>query len=153
MARTRQPSKHAQGAEEALAFKLHAAMLHMMRRVRREDDAFGLSAPRMSALSTVAFGQTRTIGEMASMEQVSPPTMTRLVDALQENGLVLREPDPADRRTVRVRATALGRRTIEQGRRRRVAFLAAKLQTLPTESLRALDVASDAILRIYDETR
>jgi DNA-binding MarR family transcriptional regulator len=153
MARPRQSSARDRSAQEALAFKLHAAMLHMMRRVRREDEAFGLSAPRMSALSTVAFGQTRTIGEMASMEQVSPPTMTRLVDALQAGGLVVREPDPADRRTVRVRATARGSRTIEQGRRRRIAFLANKLRSLPPDAFAALDLASDTLLRIYEENR
>lgn len=153
MARKRQPHVEILPPHEALALKLHAAMLHMMRRVRREDAAFGLSAPRMSALSTVAFGQPRSISEMASMEQVSPPTMTRLVDALERGGLAVREADVADRRTVRVRATAKGRRTIERGRKRRVAFLAAKLTGLRQDELRALDIASDALLTIYEESR
>ncbi len=153
MTTQRQSPAGRSGTEEALAFKLHAAMLHMMRRVRREDEAFGLSAPRMSALSTVAFGQSRTIGEMAAMEQVSPPTITRLVDALERDGLVVRESDAADRRTVHVRATAKGRRAIEQGRKRRVAFLAARLQALPADEVRAVDFASDALLRMYEESR
>jgi DNA-binding MarR family transcriptional regulator len=135
---------------DELAFKLHAAMLHMMRRVRREDEASGISAPRMSALSLVGFGGSRTIGEMAAAEQVTPPTMTRLVQALEADGLVVRSPDPGDARVVRVRATAKGKRVMEQGRRRRVAFLAEKLASLPPRELAALDTASDTLMRLYE---
>jgi DNA-binding MarR family transcriptional regulator len=138
---------------DELAFKLHAAMLHMMRRVRREDEASGISAPRMSALSLVGFGGSRTIGEMAAAEQVTPPTMTRLVQALEGDGLVVRSPDPGDGRVVRVRATAKGKRVMEQGRLRRVAFLAEKLASLPPRELAALDTASDTLLGLYTRLR
>jgi DNA-binding MarR family transcriptional regulator len=138
---------------EQLAFKLHSAMLHMMRRVRREDDAFGLSAPRMSALSVVHFGGPRTIGEIARMEQVSPPTMTRLIAALEADGLVRRTTAPADARSVLIEATARGRRVMEQGRSRRVAFLARRLRELDASTLAALSSASDALHRIYEANR
>jgi DNA-binding MarR family transcriptional regulator len=123
-----------------------------MRRIRREDDALGLSAPRLSALSTVAFGEPRTLGEMARMEQVTPPTMTRMVASLDGDGLVKRAPDPADKRVVWVEATAKGRRLIEQGRRQRVAFLADHLVELPAADRALLDQASDLMHRIYFET-
>jgi DNA-binding MarR family transcriptional regulator len=150
--RKRQPPPGDEIDVDRLAFKLHSAMLHMMRRVRREDDEFGLSAPRMSALSVVYFGGAHTIGEIARMEQVSAPTMTRLVAGLEEDGLVRREASLTDGRSVLVHATAKGKRVMEQGRSRRVAFLAQKLGALDPAALAALDRSSDELDRIYEDS-
>jgi DNA-binding MarR family transcriptional regulator len=141
------------GEVEELAFQLHSAVLHLMRRIRHEDDVLGLSAPRLSALSTVAFGESRTLGEMARMEQVTPPTMTRMVAALERDGLVLRTTDRADKRVVRVAATAKGRRLIEQGRSARVAFLAQHVSGLSSADRSALRRAADLMHGIYFGTR
>ena len=149
----RQPPSGEKIDVDQLAFKLHSAMLHMMRRVRREDDAFGLSAPRMSALSVVYFGGPRTIGEIAHMEQVSPPTMTRMVAGLEADGFVRRQPSPTDGRSVLVHATSKAKRVMEQGRSRRVAFLANKLREVEPDALRALDRSSDELHRIYEDSR
>ena len=92
-------------AAERTADRLHSAAIHLLRRLRREDAATGLSAPRLSALSVVVFGGPLTLGELASAEQVRPPTMTRLVSALEDAGLVDRETDAADGRLTRIRAT------------------------------------------------
>jgi hypothetical protein len=77
------------GAEPArddadrVADRVHSAAIHLLRRLRREDDRWGLSAPRLSALSVLVFGgRALTLGELAAAEQVRPPTMTRLVSAL-----------------------------------------------------------------------
>src|SRR5438045_6018940 len=90
----------------ALADQLHSAAIHLLRRLRREDDASGLPAPQLSAMSVIVFGGPITLGALASAEQVRPPTITKLVALLEEQGLVERETDPADRRIVRVKATA-----------------------------------------------
>jgi DNA-binding MarR family transcriptional regulator len=124
-----------------------------MRRIRHEDDALGLSAPRLSALSTVAFGEARTLGEMARMEQVTPPTMTRMVASLERDGLVKRQTDASDKRVIWVEATAKGRRLIEQGRMARVAFLEQHVADLPAEDRRALARASELMHQIYFEAR
>src|SRR5512138_2827394 len=89
-----------------LADRLHSVAIHLLRRLRREDDASGLPAPQLSALSVVVFGGPITLGALANAEQVRPPTITRLVATLEEQGLVDREADTEDRRVVRVRATA-----------------------------------------------
>ena len=82
------------------------------------------------------------MGELAAAEQVRPPTMTRIVQALEGNGLVRRERDPADARVHRLRATAKGRRVMERGRERRVSSLAALLDRLtPGEIARVRDAA------------
>src|SRR5687767_15625553 len=88
-----------------IAERLHSAAIHLLRRLRREDDASGLGAPRLSALSVIVFGGPVTIGGLAAAEQVRVPTMSRLVDSLESQGLVRRVPDESDRRVVRVEAT------------------------------------------------
>ena len=126
------------GGAESVADRLHSAAIHLLRRLRREDDASGLSAPRLSALSVVVFGGTLTIGELAAAEQVRVPTMSRLVATLATDGLVRRVLDPSDRRVVRVQATPEGRTLLQAGRRRRVATLAADVARLTAAERRAL---------------
>ena len=149
-----QPSSTPEDADSlAFAMRLHGAVLHLMRRIRREDLHFGLTASRMSALSCVAFGTARTLGELAAMEQVSRPTMTRLVAALERDGYVEKQPDASDGRVIRVAATARGRAIIEQGRQRRSAFLAGHLAQLTERDRTALRRAIEVMERIYEESR
>ena len=138
----RKKSSAAAGEEsQELALRLHAAAIHLLRRLRQEDAALGVSPARASALSVLAFGGARTLGELAAAEQVTAPTMSRLVAALEADGLVAREPDPADGRAVRLRATAAGLRLIERGRTRRTARLAARLEALAPAERAALERA------------
>jgi DNA-binding MarR family transcriptional regulator len=123
---------------DAVAGRLHAASIHLSRRLRAEDEALGLSASRLSALSVLASAGPMRIGDLAHAERVEPPTMTRLVDALEREGHVVRSPDPADRRAVLVRATAKGSRALGTARARRVAALARGLRRLSPAQLRAL---------------
>lgn len=123
---------------EIVADRLHSAAIHLLRRLRREDDASGLSAPRLSALSVVVFGRPLTIGELAAAEQVRVPTMSRLVAALESAGLLRRLPDPSDKRIVRVEATSAGRTILLAGRRRRVAALSADIGRLTAAERREL---------------
>lgn len=131
-----------------LADRLHSAAIHLLRRLRRVDAATGLSGPRLSALSVVVFGGPLTLGELAAAEQVKPPTMTRLVRALEAHRLVVREPDEHDGRVVRLRATAKGRALMAEGRARRVSTLADGLRTLDTSELNALDGAIETLEQI-----
>ena len=114
--------------DEQLADRLHSAAIHLLRRLRREDAASGLSGPRLSALSVIVFGGGPiTLGQLALAEQVRPPTMTRLVNALAAEGLVTREPDPADGRITYIRASPKGQALLRAGRTRRVTALAREL--------------------------
>lgn len=133
--------------------RLHGAVLHLMRRIRREDLHFGLSASRMSALSCVAFGTPRTLGDLAAMEQVSRPTMTRLVAALERDGYVEKRADRRDGRLTWIEATARGRRVIEEGRRRRSTFLAGHLAGLNERDRTALGRVIAIMERIYEKSR
>lgn len=123
----------------------HSAAIHVLRRVRREDQALGLSAARLSALSVLVFGGPRTLGELAAAEHVRPPTMTRVVRALEEEGLVRREADPNDGRIARVRATAKGERVMWRGREQRVAELAGVLSRLPPAKVARIREAAEIV--------
>ena len=138
--RSARPSAALPSAAEptALADRLHSAAIHLLRRLRREDDASGLPAPQLSALSVIVFGGPITLGDLARAEQVRPPTITKVVAALEHAGLVARDVDVNDRRIVRVKATARGGKLLQDGRQRRVAAL--------TSSLGALSAAERALL-------
>jgi DNA-binding MarR family transcriptional regulator len=133
---------------EVVADRLHSAALHLLRRLRREDDALGVSPPRLSALSVVVYAGPIGIGELARIEGVSAPTMTRLVDGLEREGLVVREARPDDRRGVLVRSTRRGSAVLRSGRSRRVRALADALRDLGPADMETLARATTLIERI-----
>lgn len=134
----------------ALADRLHSAAIHLLRRVRRVDDATGLSAARLSALSVVAFAGPIRISALASAEQVRTPTMTPIVAALERDGLVTRESDASDARAALLRATPRGIRLMGEGRARRVALLAAELAGLSAADRAVLERAVGILERMPD---
>ena len=137
-------------ADEAfeIADRLHSVAIHLLRRLRRADSATGIPAPRLSALSVLVFGGPMTLTELAAAEQVRPPTMTRIIAALEAGELVEREGDPKDRRVVRVRATRLGIEVLEEGRRRRIGLLARELEALPSPDRELLGRSLDTLERV-----
>jgi DNA-binding MarR family transcriptional regulator len=133
---------------EVVADRLHSAALHLLRRLRTEDDALGISPPRLSALSVVVFAGPLGIGALAAAEGVAAPTMTRLVDSLEHDGLVRRRRDPNDARGVIVEATAAGRRVLTKGRQQRVRTLAEGLTTLSRQELAEIGRGAELIERV-----
>jgi len=133
---------------EAVAEKLHSAALLLLRRLRTEGDARGISPPRLSALSVVVEAGPIGIGVLAAAAGVSAPTMSRLVDGLERYGLVRRTSDPDDARGVLVRSTVRGRRIRIEGKRQRIRILAADLQQLSREELDAIRAGAELIERV-----
>ena len=131
-----------------VANRLHSAAIHLLRRARRVDAESQLPAPQLSALSVIVYAGPITLGALASAEQVRPPTMTKLVAAMEKGGLVDRETDDADRRVVRIRATARGRRILEEGRDRRIAVIGDALATLSEGDVKVIAAALDAIEKV-----
>jgi DNA-binding MarR family transcriptional regulator len=128
-----------------LADRWHSLAIHLLRRLRREDTKAGLTGPRLSALSVVVFGGPITLGDLAAAEQVKPPTMTRLVRALEEEGLVRREADARDGRIVRLRATSKGESLLAAGRTRRVRKLSEPLAALTAAEQSTLQEAAEIL--------
>src|ERR1700679_2744618 len=118
---------------QKLADQLHSLAIHLLRRLRREDDSSGLNAPRLSALSVIVFGGPVTLGDLAAAEQVRPPTMTRIVNALEEQGLVERKQNTKDARSIHLSATPAGKKLLMAGRTRRVRALAKQIASLSSE--------------------
>ncbi|MGQ0765990.1 MAG: MarR family winged helix-turn-helix transcriptional regulator [Gemmatimonadota bacterium] len=130
------------------ADRLHSAAIHLLRRLRRQDDASGLSAPRLSALSVIVYGGPISLRDLAAAEQVRAPTMSRLVAALVEAGLVKRHVAVDDRRAIALRATQRGVAVLKRGRERRTTRLAEALADLPRRDLVQLDRAIGSIERV-----
>jgi DNA-binding MarR family transcriptional regulator len=115
--------------DEELAGRLRVAVTRLNRKLRQQALA-GLSPAQASALGTVKRLASPTLGELAAAEQVQPPTVTRLVASLESAGLVAREADGVDRRVVRVRITAEGRRSLQRIRTLKNAYLTRRLAAL-----------------------
>ena len=117
-------------------------------RILRQQDQLGLTPTLTAALATIAREGPLTLGELAASEQVSPPTVTRVVGKLETAGLVHRRPDPGDGRVSRVELSPAGRRQLETGRTRRTAWLATRLRDLPPEDLVRLEEAAGVLERL-----
>jgi DNA-binding MarR family transcriptional regulator len=128
-----------------LARRLDSVAIHLLRRLDREEHVAGASAARLSALSVLVFGGARTLGTLAEAESVTPPSMTRLVTAMETDGLVARSRSPTDGRLVLVGATAKGERLLEEGRKQRLAALGGWLGELTPGRLDTIDDAVDLL--------
>lgn len=137
-------------AQPDLADKLHSAAIRLLRAVRAADAETGLSAPRLSALSVLVFAGPMSLGALAKAEQVSAPTMSNLVAALEAEGLAVKRADRADRRAVRIEATAKGRALMQEGRRRRLALIRRRLARLSRAERACLDQAA-GLMRVLAE--
>ena len=136
---------------ETLAELLHSTAIRLLRSVRRVDESSGLTAPRLSALSVIVFNGPITLGKLAAAEQVRPPTMTRFVNALQEQELVVKAQDPSDARVIRIVATTKGKRVLIRGRARRVQFLAEQIRHLDNVEQENLSAALITMQKLIDQ--
>ena len=128
-----------------IADQLHSAAIHLLRKLRKEDEGSGLNAPRLSALSVIVFGGPITLGDLATAEQVRPPTMTRIVNALEEQGLVTKKQNKDDGRSTLLSATPAGKKLLMEGRARRVRALAKQIAALSREQRSALQEAAEIL--------
>jgi len=135
---------------EQVADQLHGAAIRLLRYMRKEDVASGITGAQLSVLSVLAYGGPQTLGALAAAEQVKPPTMSQLVSALEQLELVTRK--PLDRRSAEISLTRKGRQLLEAGRKRRLARLTKALDRLPPEQIDRLGQAAGLIVAITDPT-
>ncbi|QDV05330.1 MarR family protein [Planctomycetes bacterium Poly30] len=133
---------------DSTATRLHSAAIHLLRRLRSTDLEVGVGPAKLSALSVLVFGGARSLGQLAAEEQVSAPTMSRIVRGLEGRGLVRRIPDPDDGRSIELRATAAGKRLLEKARRARLAQLESLLEALSPTERATLEAAVDAFEKL-----
>lgn len=136
-----------------LATRLRIAIARVNRRARQEGTSSGddLTATRLAALATVEQHGPITLGELATMEHVQPPTMTRIVARLEEQGMVTRTVDPADRRVARVAITPDGAAMLDVTRSRRNAFMASRVGRFTADELETLAAAVPLLERLLED--
>ena len=131
---TRAVPAHDLRSTAGLANALRPAVLRLARRLRQlRDDSQELGSNQLSAMSVLLNQGDLTMGELAAQELMQPPSMTRIVNGLEERGLVTRTTDPHDRRSARVSLTEEGRQILLANRRRRDQWLAVRLAELAPE--------------------
>jgi DNA-binding MarR family transcriptional regulator len=132
-----------------LAARLRIVVTRLARRLRQEAES-GATPSQLAALATIDRMGPLTLKELAAHERVQPPTMTRIVTRLEEEGLVVREVDSSDRRVARVRVSPEGGRALHRSRTRKAAFLARRLSSFRPDEREALEEALDLLERIME---
>jgi DNA-binding MarR family transcriptional regulator len=133
-----------------LAGHLRLVIVRTARRLRQEAGV-ELSPSLTAALATVGRHGPLTPSELASRERIQRPTATRVVARLEELGLIVRTPDPHDRRSSLVAVTQAGSDLLDELRTRKTAFLAERLEGLPADERAVLDRAADILERMLAE--
>lgn len=129
-------------AEVAHRLRLATARLA---RLLRQQAGTGLSPSQHSVLASIDVKGSLTLGELAAIEQVAPPTITKVVSKLEDDGLVLRTIDDRDRRVARVSISQVGRARLDQSRNRRNAWLTRRLEQADPADIARLADALDVL--------
>src|SRR3954452_171065 len=134
------------------AAKLRLAIVRTGRRLRQEAAAEtgGLTPPSTAALATIERHGPLTPSELAEIERVKRPTVTRTLACLEREGLIERTPDPADGRSALVAINAAGRERLRRLRGRKNAYLARRMQGLSSEEVETLERAAEILDRIRE---
>ena len=137
-------------SEADLASRLRLTVTRLARRLRTQLPG-EVSPSQLATLSSVERLGPLTLGELSGAERVKPPTMTKIVACLEEQGLVSRTVDPNDRRVARVEATAAGLAFLEDSRQQKDAYLAQRLRALDDEERATLERAAELLDWILDD--
>jgi DNA-binding MarR family transcriptional regulator len=132
----------------ALAHDLRLAVMRFSRRIRNQRVDTSVTLTHLAALSTLKRNGPMSPGELAAQERVQPPSMTRVVVALEGMGLVTRTPHPTDGRQVIIRLTAAAEELLDAEARAREAWLSGRLQELTAEERAVLREAADIMEKL-----
>jgi DNA-binding MarR family transcriptional regulator len=134
-----------------MAARLRLSSTRLARRLRQQADT-GLTPSQLSALAAVDRHGPMTLGALAEIENVAPPSVTRIVAKLEADGLLQRAADARDGRVVRVKVTAAGRTLLSASRRRKTAWLSSRLDQLPDAQRSKIRAALDALDALVEES-
>ena len=139
-------------SDARLAADLSLAVMRLARQLRFRNPQSPVSLSQLSALTTLANEGAMTPGALAIRERVRPPSMTRVIASLADEGFVDRAPHPVDGRQVMVSVSESGAELVKAARRARQEWLAERLATLDSDKLCTLRKAADIILALVDES-
>jgi DNA-binding MarR family transcriptional regulator len=129
---------------------LRLVVTRLARRLRQQGET-AASPTQLSALATIERDGPLTLGDLAAVERVQPPTITAAVGRLEQRGLVRRRTDPDDRRVARVEITRPGRRLLEESRSRKTAYLEDRLAALSSGERDTLARAATILERLLEQ--
>jgi DNA-binding MarR family transcriptional regulator len=147
--RTTTPARRAEVPAPGLPVRLRLAITRLARRLRQQGET-AASPTQLAVLATVERDGPLTLGELAAVERVQPPTITAAVGRLEDRGLVRRSIDPVDRRVARVEVTAQGRLLLDESRSRKTAYLERRLEALDADERDTLERAAVILERILE---
>ncbi len=134
-----------------VANRLRPVLLRLSRALRKEAHELGITGGQATLLAAIKMHPELGVREMAARESISAPAMSRYLDRLEAAGYLKRRRDVADGRRVRLVLTAKGSRTVHSLRSRRTAWLAARVNSLTDEELRAIEAAIEPLLKLVGE--
>lgn len=137
------------------AARLRLAVVRTARRLRQEaaSEATGLTPTSTAALATIERHGPLTPSELAAIERVKRPTITRTLGCLEKEGLIERAADPQDGRSSLVSVNAAGRERLRRLRGRKNAYLARRMRALGPEEVETLERAAEILDRMREEER
>jgi DNA-binding MarR family transcriptional regulator len=135
----------------AVADALRPVLLRVGRELRREARAVGISPEQVALLVAIKYTPGIGIRSLATQERISAPALTKHVDRLERDGLVLRSPSADDRRRIGLTLTEEGQRVLRRVRSRRTAWLATRLRGLSADELAAVEAAVEPLSRVLKQ--
>ena len=139
-------------ADASLVAGLRMVVMRLARRLRQQAEG-EVTASMLSALASIDRLGPLTLGALAQVEQVQPPSMTKIVAKLEDQGFVIREPDERDRRIARVRVSPDGEAYVARSRTLRNAYLAERLERFEPEERVLLERALPLLERLVEDER
>jgi DNA-binding MarR family transcriptional regulator len=134
-----------------LANRLRPVLLHLNRQLRREIHSLGVTGGQVSLLVQIKYRPGIGIRELAALERISVPGMSKFISRLEEAGLVQRAPVEGDQRRVGLTLTPAGHKVLRSVKSRRTAWLAARLRDLEPDELEAIDAAIEPLAHLLAE--
>ena len=134
-----------------VANRLRPVLLKLNRHLRREIHSLGVTGGQASLLFTIQRRPGIGVRELAALERMSAPGMSKYVGRLEAAGLIVRKPSDEDRRRIGLRVSQEGERVLRSVKSRRTAWLAARLRDLSEAELKAVDAAIEPLQELIDE--
>jgi DNA-binding MarR family transcriptional regulator len=134
-----------------LANRLRPVLLRLNRELRREIHSLGVTAGQVALLVQIKYHPGIGMRELAALERMSVPGISKFVAKMEGAGLVQRAPVEGDQRRVGLTLTAAGHKVLRSVRSKRTAWLAARLRGLEPAALDALDAAIEPLTQLLDD--
>ena len=131
-----------------LANRLRPVLLQLNRQLRREIHSLGVTGGQVSLLVQIKYHPGIGIRELAALERMSVPGMSKFISRLEDAGLVQRAPVVGDQRRVGLTLTSAGQKVLRSVKSKRTAWLSARLRELDPDELDAIDAAIEPLARL-----